>query len=255
MLRARKISFLKEEGMSFSVIIPTFQEERYIKSTLFSLVEAKRYGSLRGTEMEVIVVDSGSDKTEEIARRLIDKVYKLEKRGISRARNFGALKSNGEVLIFLDADVIVPKDFLKKVSSTFECLEVVGATCANFPANSSIFEKIFFTIYNLATRFCLWLPPTRLKIQSRGEFLAVRRKVFLRLNGFNENLSCAEDGELSYRLSKIGKIRFIKNLAVLESGRRIRKWGVLRTYKTWFESWTSLTLCGRTKFDAWKSIR
>jgi len=255
MLRARKISFLKEEGMSFSVIIPTFQEERYIKSTLFSLVEAKRYGSLRGTEMEVIVVDSGSDKTEEIARRLIDKVYKLEKRGISRARNFGALKSNGEVLIFLDADVIVPKDFLKKVSSTFECLEVVGATCANFPANSSIFEKIFFTIYNLATRFCLWLPPTRLKIQSRGEFLAVRRKVFLRLNGFNENLPCAEDGELSYRLSKIGKIRFIKNLAVLESGRRIRKWGVLRTYKTWFESWTSLTLCGRTKFDAWKSIR
>jgi len=240
---------------NFSVIIPTFQEERYIKSTLLSLMEAKRYESLRGTEMEVIVVDSGSDKTEEIARSLIDKVYRLEEGGISKARNFGALKSCGEVLIFLDADLIVPKDFFEKVSSTFERPEVVGATCANFPANPSIFEKIFFTIYNLATRFCLWLPPTRLKIQARGEFLAVRREAFLRMNGFNENLSCAEDGELSYRLSKIGKIRFIKDLEVLESGRRIRKWGVLKTYKTWFESWASLTLCGRTKFDAWKAIR
>jgi len=240
---------------NFSVIIPTFQEERYIKSTLSSLLEAKRYGSLRGTEMEVIVVDSGDDKTEEIARRLVDRVYKLEKRGISKAKNFGALKSNGEVLIFLDADVTISKDFLEKVSSTFECPEVVGATCANFPANPSIFEKIFFTIYNLATRLCLWLPPTRLKIQARGEFLAVKREVFLRMNGFNESLPCAEDGELSYRLSKVGKVQFIKDLVVLESGRRIRNWGVLRTYKTWFESWTSLTLCGRTKFDAWKSIR
>ena len=241
--------------VKFSVIIPTFQEQGYIKTTLLSLLKAKLYGGARGMEMEIIIVDSGSDKTEEIAKHLIDKVYKLEERGIAKAKNFGALKSSGEVLIFLDADIIVPTDFLEKVSKIFESSEVIGGVCANFPANPSVSEKIFFTIYNIATRFCLWLPPTKLKIQARGEFLAVRRKAFFEMNGFNENLPCAEDGELSYRLSKIGKIKFMKDLAVFESGRRFKKWGIFRTYKAWFEAWASLVLCGKTKFDAWKPVR
>jgi len=237
------------------VIIPTFQEQDYVKVTLSSLIEAKRYGSSRGVETEIIVVDSGSDETEEIAKRLVDKVYKLKERGIAKARNFGAMKSRGEVLIFLDADVIVPTDFLERVSKVFESPKVVGCACPNFPANPSLSERIFFTMYNMATRFCLWLPPTKLKIQARGEFQAVRRKVFFEMKGFNENLPCAEDGEFSHRLSKIGKIRFMKDLTVFESGRRFKKWGILRTYKTWFEAWASLTLCGKTKFNVWKSVR
>ncbi|KPV64725.1 MAG: Glycosyltransferase AglE [Candidatus Bathyarchaeota archaeon BA1] len=240
---------------SFSVIVPTFQEQAYIKRTLLPLIEAKRHASLKGVEMEIILVDSGSDKTEKIARSFTDKVYKLEDRGIARAKNFGALKSRGEVLIFLDADVIVPADFLEKVSKSLESPEVIGASCANFPANPSILERIFFTIYNIAARFCFWLPPTRFKIQARGEFFAVRRGFFFKVNGFNDILPCAEDGELSYRLSKIGKIEFIKDLCILESGRRLKKWGLFRTYKTWFEAWTSLVLCGTTKFSTWKAVR
>lgn len=257
MLRTLNFRNLGEnEGMvKFSVIIPTFREQGYIKTTLLALLKARLYGSLRGMEMEIIVVDSGSDKTEEIAKRLIDKVYRLEERGIAKAKNFGALKSRGEFLIFLDADVIVPTDFLERVSKVFESPEVVGGVCANFPANPSLSEKIFFTVYNLATRFCLWLPATKLKIQARGEFLAVRRRAFFKINGFKENLPCAEDGELSYRLSKTGKIKFMIDMAVFESGRRFQKWGIFGTYKAWFEAWVSLTLCGKTKFAVWKSVR
>ncbi|MDH5441952.1 MAG: glycosyltransferase, partial [Candidatus Bathyarchaeota archaeon] len=86
------------EREKFSVIIPTYMEGRYIKRTLSSLAGIDN-------PLEIIVVDGGSqDGTIEIAKRFTDKVYQINERGISRAKNYGAEKASGNILVFLDAD-------------------------------------------------------------------------------------------------------------------------------------------------------
>jgi glycosyltransferase involved in cell wall biosynthesis len=227
-----------------SVVIPTYQEEEYVKSLLSKLARMNH-------STEVIVVDSGStDKTVETAKDFADKVYMIKQRGIARARNFGAYRSNGEILIFLDADVSPPLDLVEKTLESFRDRRVVGATCNIMPRRPRTVERIFFSIYNRLIRSC-----TMFKPHSRGEFLAVRREPFLKVGGFNENLPCLEDHDLVFRVSKLGKFVFISDLTVHESMRRIRKLGLFTVLKTWIADYISFVLFRRTISKTWKPIR
>jgi len=102
---------MQTETPKISVIIPTLQEEKYIATTLSKLTKIT-------PQIEIIVVDGGSeDNTVKIARGFTDKVYEIKERGISKARNYGAKYSNGDILLFLDADVMPPNDFAEKLIS------------------------------------------------------------------------------------------------------------------------------------------
>ncbi len=233
------------ERLKASIIIPTYQEGDYIKKTLSTLT------GLNESSVEIIIVDGGSkDNTVDIARRYADKVYRLNQRGISRAKNYGAERAAGNLLIFLDADVTVPQFFMKKVYEAFQDGNVVGATCNIMPTNPRLRELIFFTFYNGLLRFL-----SKIKPHSRGEFIAVRREAFMAINGFNENLPCVEDHDLALRLSKLGKFIFIADLTVYETLRRMRKAGFLRTIATWLTDYLSLMLRGKPVSRIWRSIR
>jgi len=232
-----------------SVIIPTFQEEKYVAETLSQLAKVK-------PETEVIVVDGGSrDDTVHIARRLANRVYKVWEQGISKARNYGARHSHGEILIFLDADVIPPRDFPEKVAETFEDPRVVGATCAIMPSSPSFIERVFFVFYNRLIRISGLLPYTKFKRHSRGEFIAVRKNEFQRVGGFNESIACLEDYDLAARLARLGKFAFIEDLTVYESVRRIRSLGLLRTVWIWLVNFMSFILRGEPIAKVWKPVR
>jgi glycosyltransferase involved in cell wall biosynthesis len=89
---------------SISIIFATLNEEGYIGRTLRSL---KRIMHKCGIDAEIIVVDSSdNDRTFKAARRFADKVFRFKQRGISKARNFGASKARGDILVFMDADSI-----------------------------------------------------------------------------------------------------------------------------------------------------
>ena len=227
-----------------SVIIPTFREERYIAVILSKLVKIR-------PEVEIIVVDSRSeDETAKIAEFFTSKVYQIGERGISKARNHGAKKANGEILVFLDADVNLPPCFVKKVLETFNDTTVVGATCSIIPAQPSFLETVFFMLYNFLIRVS-----SRFKPHSRGEFLAVRKEQFLRAGGFDEDLPCLEDHDMAYRLSELGKFVFIKDLTVYESMRRFRKLGFFRVVGTWFMDYVSFVLRGKPVSVVWQPHR
>ena len=101
---------MKLKAQTVSVVIPTFQEGKYIATTLSRLVGANHL-------TEIIVVDGGSeDKTIKASRRFTDKVFVVRERGIAKARNYGAKQACGDVLIFLDADVTTPADFVERRS-------------------------------------------------------------------------------------------------------------------------------------------
>jgi len=227
-----------------SVIIPTYQEEKYIGNLLSRLAKMN-------PSSEIIVVDGGStDETVKIARRFTDKVYQINQRGIGRARNYGAYKAKGDILIFLDADVTPPPDLIEKVLKTFIDEKTIGATCNTMPAQPMTSELLYFHFYNRLLRLC-----AKFKPHSRGEFMAVRRREFLHTNGFNENLPCQEDNDFVLRVSKLGRFVFISDLTVYETMRRIRKTGFLKVLKIWVIDYIFLILFKRTVSKTWEPVR
>jgi len=234
-----------------SVIIPTLEEERYIGKTLANLIKFI-------PEIEIIVVDGGSkDKTVEIARRYTDKVFRITERGISKAKNLGAKYAQGDILVFIDADVAVRDDFLPKVTRIFQNPDVVGATCNIMPAQPKLFEFIYFSLLNLFIRFSIkaFLPKTKFKLGSRGEFFAVRKKEFLEIGGFNAKIACLEDFDITFRLFEFRKFEFTEDLVVFESMRRIRKLGLLKVLSVWTTEFLVYLMYGVPKSRVWEVVR
>jgi len=233
-----------------SVIIPTLEEERYIGKTLACLVKFI-------PEIEIIVIDGGSrDKTVKIARRYTEKVFRTSEKGISKAKNLGAEHAQGDILVFLDADVTVPDDFLLKVYRVFQNPDILGTTCNIMPARPKLFEFVYFTFLNLLIHFSIKaLPKTKFKLGSRGEFFAVRTKEFRKIGGFLEKIACLEDFDITFRLFEFRKFEFAKDLIVYESLRRVRKLGLLKILRVWATEFLVYLIYGIPKSQVWKVVR
>ncbi len=93
----------KNDGVTLSLIIPAFNEEKYIGRLLTSIAELPLT-----SVKEVIVVDNNStDKTQEIARSFKNVTVVTETRkGVAFARSRGAELATGEIIAFLDADTL-----------------------------------------------------------------------------------------------------------------------------------------------------
>jgi len=100
--------------MKFSIIIPTFNEQKDISLTLDYLI------NLKHLDKEIIVVDDSTDNTPCIVSNYFDKGVKLirvdNKHGRCGARNIGILQSEGDVVVILNADVHLPPNFLQDIS-------------------------------------------------------------------------------------------------------------------------------------------
>lgn len=104
--------------MKFSIVIPTYNEENDIAATLDSLV------TLDWPDFEILVVDDSNDRTPEIVRNYANQgvslIQPVKREGRCGARNLGILESTGEVVLILNADVHLPKDFLRRIAPHYE---------------------------------------------------------------------------------------------------------------------------------------
>src|SRR5690242_4869767 len=103
--------------MTISVIIPAFNEERFLPQTLQHLHQATKYlGAAPDRHVEIIVVDNASsDRTAEIALAAGAKVISVPEHNIAKVRNAGAAAASGELLVFLDADTLIPEILLRRI--------------------------------------------------------------------------------------------------------------------------------------------
>ena len=101
--------------MKLSIIVPVYNLENYIATTLDSLLST-RFSS----DYEIVVINDGSkDGSESVIRgyqRTHNQIvlYSLENQGVSNARNFGISKATGEYITFVDGDDTVEPDFFEK---------------------------------------------------------------------------------------------------------------------------------------------
>lgn len=187
--------------MRVSVIIPTYNEEGAIGECLGSL--AKQTYS----DLEVIVVDDGStDNTlSEIQNSAskMDALFKIrnfhqQHKGPGAARNFGAKHANGEILVFVDADMTFHKDFIKKLTEPI----ILGKTIGTFSKEEYLANKenIWARCWNINRGF----PPERMHHDNypntQKVFRAILKKEFERAGGFDENAGYIDDWSLSDKL-------------------------------------------------------
>lgn len=99
----------------FSIIIPVYNVEKYIKKCLDS-VFSQTY-----KDFEVIVVNDGTkDKSMDIVKKYKVKIINQENQGLSEARNNGVKEAKGDYILFLDSDDYLNKDLLKELSKNVE---------------------------------------------------------------------------------------------------------------------------------------
>lgn len=89
----------------------------------------------------------------------------------------------------------------------------------------------------------------------RGECQVVRKNIFERVGGYNENLAAGEDFDLFKRVRKIGKILHSRDFCVYESPRRYRKFGYLNVYKMWFFNSFYVIFKNKSLADEWEQVR
>lgn len=185
--------------MKASIIIPAYNNEKTIQECL----KACKGQTLK--PFEIIVIDDGStDRTMELAKSENVKVFSQKNSGPAKARNLGAKKSSGDILIFTDSDCVPEKNWLQEMVAPFKNKEVIGVQGAYKSRQKSIVAK--FAQMEIEERY------ERMKkskeIDWIGSYSAgYRKKDFLDVNGFDESFPKAsgEDPELSYKLSKMGK--------------------------------------------------
>ena len=99
----------------FSIIIPVYNVEKYIKKCLDSIFEQSF------KDYEVIVVNDGTkDNSMDIVKEYNVKIINQKNQGLSEARNSGAKKATGEYLIFIDSDDYIDKDLLKEINKSLK---------------------------------------------------------------------------------------------------------------------------------------
>ncbi|MFN4133684.1 MAG: glycosyltransferase [Candidatus Hadarchaeales archaeon] len=197
-----------------SIIIPTLNEEKLIERTLKKAKEA-------APGAEIIVVDGGSkDRTVEIAKKY---ARVLHSRGtIAAARNVGARNGKGEILLFLDADTILTKEFVDETLKYMKVPEVVGAGGMIMPLKTDIITEIVFYFFNILIMLSFFYGRPVLA----GTCVAYKKKPFMEVGGFDEEMAASEDFDLCTRISKKGKVVFFRHIVIRTSRRRLEALGL-----------------------------
>ena len=212
--------------MWLSVIIPTLNEEEALPKT----VECVRLQADDPAGLEIIVVDAGSrDRTAVLARSLQVPIYiNPELKGLKYASlNFGVAQSQGDVVLFLDADTYLPKGF-----DTFIRHEMTYPKCVG-----GAFE-FRFSSHN----FLLWLIEQINRIRYRvdrryfgDQAIFCRKSVFQSVGGYPDQ-PIMEAAFLCELLSRQGRLHLIQR-SIYTSPRRFLAGGIMPVFLLDFRIW------------------
>lgn len=225
-----------------SIIIATLNEEKYLPLLLNSI----KNQTLQ--PYEIIVSDANSeDKTIEIARTFGCAVAreKPPRSGPAKGRNTGEKLAKQKLLLFLDSDVVLPKDFLEIALLEMEAKNLDIATCFFVPLSTNPIYRIGSFLTNYYFLFSSILSP-----RAGGYCIFTRKDIHEKIHGFDESLVLGEDHDYVRRASKFGKFGFIKNVKIQVSIRRFKEEGIMKTTFKYFLSGFQILFFGKQKLKS-----
>jgi len=197
-----------------SVIIPAYNEENYILPCLHSVATQ----DFSKEKYEVIVVDNNSkDKTAKIVKENFPqiRIVNEKKQGVVFARIKGIKESRGKIIVFIDADGIAPKDWLKKIYKTYrKNKNIAGIGGGYILDHSSLKKKTYEKIVNFTTlAFKTYV----------GTNMSFKKDSYLKSGGFSTKINMSEDFFISKKIKKVGKLIILKDNDVITSDRRLTR--------------------------------
>jgi len=209
-----------------SVIVPTLNEENYIRFLLKSVKQQKF------VNYEILLIDGGSkDKTLDIAQQYNAKIFIFPGYGEFISRNIGTQKARGEYLLFTCADIIFPEGLFEKIIEKFrKNQKLVALSGPGYPYDATLLGKIEYTIYNLVRYFFAKLPKSLKRFSTSTNFLVIRKEYFEKTGGFAVN-DINADGLMGRVLLKMGEVAFFLDTYFYLSARRMKNMGLLNFNK------------------------
>jgi len=201
-----------------TVVVPVYNGRQYLPSCLNALISGQ------GVDCEIVVVDDcSSDETQRVAQEFEVTYLKTAKRsGPAAARNLGVQHARGEIVAFVDADVVLRPESLRLIADDFRKDPELAAVFGSY--DDAPAESNFVSQYKNLMHHYVHQSANEVQVSFWAGCGAIRRNIFLEIGGFDFARfpkPSIEDIELGLRLSKVGKkIRLNKNL----QGTHLKKW-------------------------------
>lgn len=202
--------------MKVSVILPVFNEEKYIEKCLMSLQNQKEPAD------EIIVVDNNcTDHTIDIVKKFKVRVIKETKQGISYARNRGFDEAKYDIIARIDADSILPSNWVKRIRYNFTRYKIDSLTGPvifyDFPFKTPAYAQMYLELFKFIQKG---------KDTLIGPNMVITKKIWKKVRGkvCMDNTQVHEDIDLAIHITKAGgKIRSDDSLIAQCSARRLLK--------------------------------
>ena len=209
-------------SVKISVVVPTFNEEKGIEKFLKQFSRQ----TLPRNEFEIIISDGNStDRTRELAKKYANKVIIQQSEGIGGARNDGVRVAEAEIIATTDADILVSRTWLEKIVDQFEKdKELVLLFGSNYPITKRKAIKFFSQVKRWENVIGAGL---RIFYFAEGTNTAFRKAPFLKIGGYSD-MPILDDMEVTFRIKKLGKIKYDGSIYIYSSTRRADKYGIGR---------------------------
>ena len=191
--------------MKYSIIVPVYNRPDEVDELLQSLCEQ----SLK--DFEVVIVEDGSPKDcKEVVGRYTDrldvKYFMKPNSGPGQSRNYGAERAQGDYLLVLDSDVVLPTGYLQAVDDELrrQPADAFGGPDAAHPSFTDVQKAISYSMTSFFTTGGIRGGKKKLdKFYPRSFNMGIRRDVYLQLGGFSK-MRFGEDIDFSYRIVEAG---------------------------------------------------
>ena len=191
--------------MKYSIIVPVYNRPDEVDELLQSLCEQ----SLK--DFEVVIVEDGSQKDcKEVVGRYTDrldvKYFMKPNSGPGQSRNYGAERAQGDYLLVLDSDVVLPTGYLQAVDDELrrQPADAFGGPDAAHPSFTDVQKAISYSMTSFFTTGGIRGGKKKLdKFYPRSFNMGIRREVYLQLGGFSK-MRFGEDIDFSYRIVEAG---------------------------------------------------
>lgn len=206
-----------------TIIIPTKNENETLLN-LLDCIERQTFSNYK----VVVSDDSESDDVRKICT--VRNIFYLKGGLPGKARNNGALHSDTEYFLFLDADITISDDFIEKAVSKIENQK---ADCISFGFFSDCNNSFVRMLHHIAKYY--FFISTKLGFSHGiGGAILVKKSAHESISGFDESITVAEDHDYVKRISVSHRYLFVLDLLVQLNPRRFYKYGILKMSLKYF---------------------